>query len=86
MLAAWCADWAENSGDARYCSVGRALDHIADEWDYRGGGWPATITRDLEAALAERLPDVLNADTAVDGSYHGRLLREEVDRILALGS
>ena len=76
-LAAWCIDRAENSGDARYCSIARTLIFIAEEWDHRGA-LPTSVVTDLADLLQRGLRDALDAAEPADGSYFGRLLREQV--------
>lgn len=83
-LIAWCWDWSEVSGDARFASVARALEplqELIEEADERGGTSSALLER-VDGQIRERLGDVVDADNPVDGSIAARSFREELWRIL----
>jgi hypothetical protein len=79
-LTSWCWDFAEATGDARYCSVGRLLQEMSDFWDSRG--IPTDLACALDAAIKVRLPVVLAATNASDGAIQARLLREDIFRLV----
>lgn len=76
-LADWCWDYGEATGDARYCSLWRALRPIADMFDDRGAV-PTKLVSHFNAVLNQLLADVLDAETAESGSMLARSLREQL--------
>ena len=78
-LADWCWDYGEATGDARYCSLWRALHPIAEAFDDRGA-LPTELVNHFDAVLNELLDGVLDAETAESGSMLARSLREQLLR------
>jgi hypothetical protein len=82
-LAPWCWDWGETTGDARFCSLSRSLQILADTFDKRGesGGPPAPFVDQVDDLLRADVPSVLDATSAEEGSLLARALRQELARI-----
>lgn len=80
-LIAWCWDQADNTGDARFCGVARALEGILEAWDVKGGLPEHTIT-DMNRVLREHLEDILSAPEAIIGSDRARWMRSEIGQVL----
>ncbi len=80
-LSRWCWAEAENTGDARYCGLARALEQIADAWFHKSGFATATF-EELNLLLRSHVDEVLVADTARDGADHARWLREQISLVL----
>src|SRR5215217_1232461 len=57
-LADWCWDMGETTGDARYCSLWRALSWIGDLFDDTCGVPTAAVER-LDMTLREWIPAIL---------------------------
>jgi hypothetical protein len=83
-LAAWCTDFCEASGDARYCSVGQALRRLDDWWgEYEeGGGVPAALIDHIDRFVTQRLPEVLAFESASDAGPLARSFRQEMESLL----
>ena len=84
VLALWCRDFCEASGDARYCSVADTLTAL-DQWRQQhdeSGGVPTGLLRDIDQVIQAWLPDVLDADVPADASQLARTLRQEVQSLL----
>jgi len=78
-LADWCWDYGEATGDARYCSLWRALRPIADTFEADDAVPTESVNR-FDAVLNQRLDDVLDAETAESGSMLARSMREQLFR------
>lgn len=82
-LIAWCWDQADNTGDARYSGIARALDEIAEALEGKTG-LPATVLEEVNAALRRHLSDILATPDASAGSGQARWMREEITRALEI--
>lgn len=80
-IESWCWDQSEASGDARFCSIARALQNIADVWD-RLGAFPKAIMSDLEETIRLHLPSILLVERPDEASGLARILRDDVSRLL----
>lgn len=70
-LADWCEDWAEATGDARYCFIARALGAVAgwrEEHD-EAGGVPAEFLSEIDSLVRAELPAALAAETPSHGAH-----------------
>jgi len=75
-LSAWCWDYARETGDARYCFLWRSLEML---WQcFEENGISAIIVHSWDAALAEYMPEVLQADSPQGGTYWAALLHEQL--------
>lgn len=81
-LAEWCWDYGEATGDARYCSLWRALNLINELFEPHRGISPDLVSQ-LDLVLRRGLPEILDAETAESASQFARGLREELFRALA---
>lgn len=81
-LENYCWDAADNSGDARYSGIARALAVISDVWDSHGALPQGAITS-LNEVFRRHLQAVLEANTAQEGAGLARLLREEIYEVLS---
>ncbi len=81
MLADWCWEQADNSGDARFCGIARALECLTSRWDSRGRIDTTTMSL-LDAVLTEQLGPVLDADSPEFGAHLAKLMREDLLRVL----
>lgn len=83
-LAAWCWDFGEASGDARYCSLSRTLDMIAEPFEEHGA-LDSAVVAVINAVLHDALGDVLSAESPQDGAILARSLRFEIsERVRAV--
>lgn len=80
--ADWLWDYGEATGDARYCSLSKAIGTIAVAFEDRYGSLPSPVIAALDDILSERLVDVLSASSPADGSRLARLTREAVAEAL----
>lgn len=80
-LAAWCWDWSEATGDARYCSLARSFTAI-DTWWSEYVTIPRAIAAEIERVLREDLPGVLEASDPAAGAGFARLMRQRVLSLL----
>lgn len=78
-LIAWSWDESDNTGDARYAGIARALEAVHEAWDVKGGLPEATIEA-INAALASHLSEVLQLPDAAAAASHARWMREEILR------
>jgi hypothetical protein len=76
-LSAWCWDWAEASGDARFCSLARALTAV-DEWMSAHGVVPDDVWRNIDRVCREDLPGVLAPSDPTAAAALGRQFRQRV--------
>jgi ketol-acid reductoisomerase len=70
-LADWCQDWAEATGDARYCFIAKTLSAV-DAWREHhdeAGGVPAELLLAIDALVRAELPAALAADTPSHGAH-----------------
>lgn len=83
-LAAWCRDYCEASGDARYCAVGTAFGAVGVWWDEHdeAGGIPSKLADEIETTITRWLPQVLEFQDPADAAPMARALREEVQALL----
>ena len=83
-VAIWCRDWCAATGDGRYCILGEALGALDEWWSEHNerGGVPTALLAELQAVLASRLADVLDAPLPADGASLAALLRDEVCALL----
>lgn len=77
-LSSWCLDRAESTGDARYCGLARALEALADEWEYDPRRFTRRWLLEIQNVFNLHLSAVLDAPTAEEGAGLARLLREEI--------
>jgi hypothetical protein len=84
-LIGWCWDNADQSGDARYSGIARALDALLDAWDVKTG-IPEAIAEEINELLARQLDGILSVPDPASGAAQARRLREEILRLLELGS
>lgn len=76
-VASWSRDHAEATGDARYCSIARALGTVAsafDEWGVLDTSSAAAIDHEVRT----QLPAITTADEPGDGPLLARRLREDL--------
>jgi hypothetical protein len=83
-LAAWCCDYCEATGDARYCAIGRMLLAVDEWWSQydESGGVPSGIVQQVETLIRRDLPAILGQDSPADAGVLARLLRQEVTALL----
>lgn len=77
-LEAWCWDYSEASGDARYCSLARSISLLSDLFEITSGQVSADLIVNLDGVLREQLPSVLRAANPQDGALLARQLREGI--------
>lgn len=84
-LLDWCQDHAENTGDARFSSIARALQPVAATFEIRdeGGGVDTDLTQELDLIIRRGLPGVLSAPSPAEGAGLAGLLRSEVADAMA---
>lgn len=80
-LSNWCWDWSEASGDARFCSLARALGSI-DSWYSEHDAVPRHLANELEQACLEDLPPILEAGAPADAAILARGFRQRVEALL----
>jgi hypothetical protein len=80
-VEAWCWDYAEATGDSRYCGLARALEQIAEVWDDHSA-LPFEVLNEIHRSFRKALPGVMDAESAEEGAGLARLLREEIAAIL----
>ena len=78
--ARWCWAQSEDTGDARYASLGRAFDAIVTAFDDQG--LPMATVEKLNGVLREGLTEVLSADPPDHAVKLAAQLREEVQDII----
>lgn len=83
--ADWLWDYAEATGDARYCSLSRTVAMIWAEYEDHSEQIAMATLGALDEALAAGIIDVLNQPSAADGALVARQLRELVAAILEAG-
>ncbi len=69
-LADWCQDWAEATGDARYCFIAKALS-AADSWREEhdeAGRVPEDLLAEIDTLVRTELPTALAAETPSHGA------------------
>ena len=77
-LSAWCWDFGEVTGDARFCSLSRALSVIVDLFDLHSEQVPSVLVEQLDVLLKQSISGILHAETAEHGSFLSRQLRKAV--------
>ena len=75
--AEYCWDRGETTGDARYCSLWRALDPIAEAFESDGYLRAETVRR-IDEVIKHCLPGILDASTAEQGALLARAMREQL--------
>ena len=80
--ADWLWDYAEATGDARYCSLSRTVAMIWSEYEDHSEQIAMSTVDTLNEALEAGIIDVLNQPSATDGALIARQLRELVAAIL----
>lgn len=83
-LIAWCWDQADNTGDARFCGLARALEAILEAWDVKGG-LPESVISDMNRVLRSHVADILDATGPMVGSDRARWMRQEIGDVLEHG-
>lgn len=78
-LAAWCRDWCEASGDARYCVLADALAWLDDAVDEQGV--PKQLIERINAELTRYLPAILELDDIAGAASMARILRERIQSL-----
>jgi len=78
--ARWCWGQSENTGDARYASLGRAFDAIVAAFDDQG--LPMATVDKLNGVLREQLTEVLSADPPDRAVRLAARLREDIQDII----
>src|SRR5690349_2206264 len=77
LLADWCWDHGEATGDARYCSLWRLLDVIAEMFEEHGAV-SSDLIASIDASLEANIPRVLQAAPPASGAQLARELRQEI--------
>lgn len=80
-LADWCWDYSEATGDARFCSLARALSLLVELFEYNSGV-PLTLVNELDPVLRQGIQESLNARLPQHGAQLARNLRETLIRII----
>jgi len=73
-----CWEASENTGDARYSSIARTLELIAEHWEQKR----MLATEGLDRVLRNLVPTILNAKTAQEGASWARVMRGEIAEAL----
>lgn len=81
-LSAWCWDFGEATGDARFCSLSSVIDVIVDLFDLNSDQAPTVLVEQLDVLLRQNISMILDAKTAEHGSLLSRQLRESVVRTI----
>jgi len=81
-LSAWCWDFGEVTGDARFCSLSRALCVIVDLFDLHSEQVPSVLVEQLDVLLKQSISAILDAETAERGSLLSRQLREAIVHVI----
>jgi hypothetical protein len=77
-LSAWCWDFGEATGDARFLSLSRVIDLIVDLFESNSDQAPTDLIEQLNPLLRQSIPAILNAKTIEQGTLLSRQLREAV--------
>lgn len=83
-IAQWALDYAEQTGDARYSSIGIALEDLSTWW-YRhdeSGGIPIAVKDSIESVIRSKLPQILEAESSSDAAPLARVFREDIQALL----
>lgn len=77
-LSAWCWDFGEATGDARFLSLSRVVDVIVELFESNSGQAPTALVEQLDLLLAQEIPAILDAKAPEQGTLLSRQLREAV--------
>ena len=79
-LALWCRDYCDETSDARFCSIGDALQSFDDWWreHEKLGGIPSEVLDELDAFITQRLTTVLDTDDLDHGARLARDFRDQL--------
>jgi len=70
-------DESDNTGDARYGGIARALEAISFAWEAAGAFETATVD-ELNHILRTHLPEILDIADARSATEHARWMRETI--------
>lgn len=76
-LADWCWDLGEATGDARYSSLSRSFEIIAELFDLNKVAESTTVKR-LDILLNRHMCEILSAESAEVGAHLARAMREAI--------
>jgi hypothetical protein len=74
-LADWCWDYGEATGDARYCSLWKALDRVVEAFTDQGHVTNEKLEH-LNLVLARDLPGIVSEKDPASASMQARSMRE----------
>jgi orotate phosphoribosyltransferase len=79
-VAAWCKDWCEATGDARYCVLNEALGAIDSWWSWHDerGGVPSLLVSEIERLIKEYILAVVEEHDRLLGVHLAVRFRSEV--------
>lgn len=83
-LCSWCRDWCLAAADVRYCALADALQVVADWFDDRGGVLSSSM-KELDVALQQNLPHIIDEDDASVAVAMTRVLHDELVEIVIRG-